>query len=620
MKDSLLAISLLLLACISVSNAVAEPAANSGWKLAYETAFTGGQIDEGLCITFGQGEIKDGKLVIAPEKHHGTPSKRVWVTVDNLRFPGDVRMEITAALTPTRGNSWMQLGLGLASDGFPQADQVEDWTHGYYLTVGARGNTSALLLRQNKPVESTVVPRISIAAGQDYQLVAQREGSALTLTIDGRQIFSYEEQDKAATDPAVDNHVGIFTRYNTLTITRMAVYTKGRVGELISLPTDRPAGPEVTLKGIAQCARSAAPTPRTGDHSIRFYAYDGTPKVKATMDALIKEHYADPMDVEAAENFQKEMDRQALYHVSSNRLSRQEHYLIHQCARQCAITGVEYIQNGQRHIWPTKIETIQLDYPQKMLQPDKPLVMPAGAPIEVKVTDTLTMKCVPIPAGRFLQGSPFFVTRWQDEYPHEVVQTRPFYMAEHPVTQEMFQAVMGTNPSRRKLTQAPVENVPYADVMEFCRKLSEKNGKTIRLATDAEWEYAARVGNSNPCIVQRYEAQNTHSSDNGEPVRPVKSKAPNAWGLYNMIGAGWEADSDYAAANAREKQVDPHGPPADDPWVRDYGEGLVRKSKGGGYFSEDYRPSMHGAWDAKGLGYEGVTTFRFVVEAETRAQ
>ena len=81
-----------------------------------------------------------------------------------------------------------------------------------------------------------------------------------------------------------------------------------------------------------------------------------------------------------------------------------------------------------------------------------------------------------------------------------------------------------------------------------------------------------------------------------------------------MIGAGWEADHDWTASNARVKQVDPAGPAENDPAVRDYSQGPMRKSKGGEYYG-DFRPSMHGAWNKDGSGAEGVTTFRVVVEA-----
>ncbi|MFI5454326.1 MAG: SUMF1/EgtB/PvdO family nonheme iron enzyme [Isosphaerales bacterium] len=76
---------------------------------------------------------------------------------------------------------------------------------------------------------------------------------------------------------------------------------------------------------------------------------------------------------------------------------------------------------------------------------------------KIMESEKLTLKCIPLPAGRFLQGSPFYQRRYQDEYPHEVVLTRPFSMPEIPVTQEIFKAVMGKNPAASKGSRLPVE-------------------------------------------------------------------------------------------------------------------------------------------------------------------
>ena len=170
-----------------------------------------------------------------------------------------------------------------------------------------------------------------------------------------------------------------------------------------------------------------------------------------------------------------------------------------------------------------------MKYPEKMLAPDRPFAPTAGEPIVLKIGEAMTLKCIRLPAGRFLQGSPFYQRRYQDEYPHEVVLTRPFAMSEIPVTQEMFEAVMGKNPSRSKGARFPVEHVPFADIQEFCRRVSRQNGVTVRLPTDAEWEYAARVGTSNPCLTEKYEGQ--ISETGGRPdTTPVRSQEPQRLG------------------------------------------------------------------------------------------
>ena len=209
-----------------------------------------------------------------------------------------------------------------------------------------------------------------------------------------------------------------------------------------------------------------------------------------------------------------------------------------------------------------RYEPTTVKYPAKMLPQINRSPARALIPILLKIDDALTLKCNVLPAGRFLQGSPFYQRRYQDEFPHEVVLTKSFAMSEVPITQEIFEAVMGKNPSLNKAPRFPVDAVAFADIMEFCRIVSQKNGVTVRLPTDAEWEYAARVGTSNPCFTEKYKDQ--ISETGGRPKgAPVKSMKPNAWGLYDMLSGGWHVTGDYKSDNVRVKEVDPHGPVAD---------------------------------------------------------
>jgi formylglycine-generating enzyme required for sulfatase activity len=219
-----------------------------------------------------------------------------------------------------------------------------------------------------------------------------------------------------------------------------------------------------------------------------------------------------------------------------------------------------------------------------------------------------------LPPGRFLQGSPFYQRRYQDEYPHEVVLTKPFYMSEIPVTQEIFEAVMGKNPAQTKGARFPVEHVPFADILEFCKRLSQRNEVTVRLPTDAEWEYAARVGTSNPCLTEKYKDQISETGGRSSTT-PVRSMQPSAWGLYDMLCGGWHVTNDYKADNVRVKQVDPKGPARDDPHVHGDATGRLHKTRGGWHY-DHMRPNMHGAATDIGTIWEGGSgIFRIVVEA-----
>ncbi|AKV69569.1 serine/threonine kinase [Microcystis panniformis FACHB-1757] len=108
----------------------------------------------------------------------------------------------------------------------------------------------------------------------------------------------------------------------------------------------------------------------------------------------------------------------------------------------------------------------------------------------------VTLKMVSLPAGQFLMGSPDSDPDARDnEKPQHQVQVNSFAIGKYPVTQAQYEAVMGTNPSYFKNNpQNPVEKVSWNDAQAFCQKLSRITGKTYRLPTEAEWEYACRGG------------------------------------------------------------------------------------------------------------------------------
>lgn len=170
-----------------------------------------------------------------------------------------------------------------------------------------------------------------------------------------------------------------------------------------------------------------------------------------------------------------------------------------------------------------------------------------------------------IPSGEFMMGSRETENgRSPDETLHKVNLDRSFWMMETEVTQELYTAVMGSNPSHFKDSQRPVERVTWNNAMEFCKKLSEITGRTWELPTEAEWEYACRAGTDGPFHygdILTFELANFNGSfpygdvpagkNRGETV-PVMSFKPNNWGLYDMHGNvnEWCADwyHDYLEA------------------------------------------------------------------------
>ena len=152
-----------------------------------------------------------------------------------------------------------------------------------------------------------------------------------------------------------------------------------------------------------------------------------------------------------------------------------------------------------------------------------------------------------------------------NEKPIHSVTLSDYHIGQTQVTQELWQAVMGSNPSEFKGdSQCPVENVSWNDCMEFIAKLNRLTGKNFRLPTEAEWEYAARggsksrgykySGNNNPDLVAWYDGNSINKT------HPVAQKQANELGLYDMSGNVWEWCSDWYGEYTNEVQTNPTGP------------------------------------------------------------
>jgi formylglycine-generating enzyme required for sulfatase activity len=186
-----------------------------------------------------------------------------------------------------------------------------------------------------------------------------------------------------------------------------------------------------------------------------------------------------------------------------------------------------------------------------------------------------------IPAGRFTMGSPSSEEgRYSDETQHEVALRHGIFMAETECTQVQWEAVMGSNPSKFKGKDRPVEEVSWGEAVEYCRKLTLKQreegvlaeGWEWRLPTEAEWEYAARAGT----MGARYgelDAIAWHGGNAGSETHGVREKQANAWGLHDMIGNVWEWCGDWYGDYPLGSVTDPKGP----------GPGSVRVDRGGSY-------------------------------------
>ena len=178
--------------------------------------------------------------------------------------------------------------------------------------------------------------------------------------------------------------------------------------------------------------------------------------------------------------------------------------------------------------------------------------------------------------GTFMMGSPANeVGRESDETQHKVTLTKGFWLGECEVTQEQYEAVMGTNPSHFKGGNLPVEQVSYEDALAFCRRLTEKERAAGRLSnqyeytlpTEAQWEYACRAGTTtalnngtdNNFDEVAWYGSNGSGGNAGGVTHPVRDKKPNAWGFYDMHGNVWEWCLDWYGAYPTTAETDPTG-------------------------------------------------------------
>jgi formylglycine-generating enzyme required for sulfatase activity len=164
---------------------------------------------------------------------------------------------------------------------------------------------------------------------------------------------------------------------------------------------------------------------------------------------------------------------------------------------------------------------------------------------------------VQIPAGEFLMGSEN--GDGDEKPPHRVRISQWFEMGQYEVTQAMWQAVMGSNPSNFKGQDLPIENVSWDEVQGFISRLNARNdGYVYRLPTEAEWEYACRAGTTGD-YAGSLDAMAWYSSNSGSRTHPVGQKQPNAWGLYDMHGNVWEWCQDWYGGYPTGAVTDPKG-------------------------------------------------------------
>lgn len=206
-----------------------------------------------------------------------------------------------------------------------------------------------------------------------------------------------------------------------------------------------------------------------------------------------------------------------------------------------------------------------------------PFLAYAQKPVATKknfVVKGVSFEMVKIKGGSFSMGhSPV----GEHAVPVHRVTLSDYYLGETEVTQELWTAVMGSNPSHWQGEHLPVENVSWTDCCRFIEQLNRLTGMNFRMPTEAEWEFAAKGGRLSQAYV--YAGSNNLEDvawykGNCSRTHEVASKQPNELGLFDMSGNVWECCSDYYAPYQDKKEKNPRGPAS----------GVCHVARGGSWF------------------------------------
>ena len=213
--------------------------------------------------------------------------------------------------------------------------------------------------------------------------------------------------------------------------------------------------------------------------------------------------------------------------------------------------------------------TITRNKPKPAVTKPKPAAKPKAKPAPRRNSSTtglsaelnkLINNMVYVSGGTFIMGG----DDSSDQMPTHSVTLSSYYICKYEVTQALWRAVMGSNPSNFKGNNLPVENVSWYDCQTFIKRLNSYTGRDFRLPTEAEWEFAARGGNYSHHY--KYSGSNNlddvawYIDNSNKRPHPVGTKQPNELGLYDMSGNVGEWCSDWDGSYSSYSQTNPTGP------------------------------------------------------------
>ena len=226
-------------------------------------------------------------------------------------------------------------------------------------------------------------------------------------------------------------------------------------------------------------------------------------------------------------------------------------------------TITEHLVATAQPVQPAVAQT-NIPQPSVPVQQVSQNTIDSSAPaIKTVTVNGVSFNMIRVDGGTFLMGATSEQQKpGRDEKPVHEVTLSSFYIGETEVTQELWQAVMGSNPSKLKGVQLPVENVSWDDCQEFVLKLNQQTGMKFSIPTEAQWEFAARGGNKS----RSYQYSGSNNIDDVAwyiskgKTHDVKTKQANELGIYDMSGSVLEWCQDWYGSYNSGSQTNPTGP------------------------------------------------------------
>ncbi len=205
---------------------------------------------------------------------------------------------------------------------------------------------------------------------------------------------------------------------------------------------------------------------------------------------------------------------------------------------------------------------------------DEPALPGSSREAKEFVENSVGMRFIKVQPGEFLMGSPpTEAHRFACEQQHRVRITKAYWLGMEEVTVKQYKAVVGKSLTNSEDQNVPEQGISWYDAQDFTNRLSqleaEKSaGRSYRLPTEAEWEYACRAGTQtiyswgdDPADGREFAWAATNSE---RVVKRAGSLKPNAWGFHDMHGSVWEWCSDWYGELPAGDEIDPQGPPSGD--------------------------------------------------------